>query len=85
MSGHATAWARQARGRIWKEPSIFEPAVALPPYIADALATFPLLALHDAPWSMVTHAAALVRAALRTLGSEYTVSDAVAVHHTAPN
>ena len=60
-----------------------ESAVALPSYIADALAMFPLLALHDAPWSMVTHAAALVRAAIRTLGSEYTVTDAVAVHHTA--
>jgi bifunctional N-acetylglucosamine-1-phosphate-uridyltransferase/glucosamine-1-phosphate-acetyltransferase GlmU-like protein len=60
-----------------------EPAVSLPSYIADALTAFPLLASHDAPWSMVTHAAALVRAALRTLGSEYTVTDAVAVHHTA--
>ena len=31
------------------------------------------------------NASEVVRAALRTLGSEYTVSDAVAVHHTAPN
>ncbi|HEX7550960.1 MAG TPA: LpxA family transferase [Candidatus Methylomirabilis sp.] len=60
-----------------------EPAVALPSYIVDALTTFPLLASHDAPWSMVTHAAALVCAALRTLGLEYTITDAVAVHHTA--
>ncbi|MCX5734188.1 MAG: LpxA family transferase [candidate division NC10 bacterium] len=60
-----------------------ESAVALPSYIADALATFPLLASHGAPWSMVTHAAALVRAALRSLGSEYTITDAVAIHHSA--
>ena len=64
-------------------PSTPEPAVALPCFIADAFATFPLLASYDAPWSMVAHAAELVRAAMRTLGSEYAVTDSVAVHHTA--
>ena len=49
-----------------------EPAITLPCFIADAFTTFPLLASYEVPWSMVTHAAVLVRAALRTLGSEYT-------------
>ena len=44
-----------------------EPAITLPCFIADAFTTFPLLASYEVPWSMVTHAAALVRAALRTL------------------
>ena len=60
-----------------------EPLIALPTYIAEAFAAFPLLASYEAPWTMAAHASDLVRAALPTLGPGFTLAGEVAIHRTA--
>jgi len=56
---------------------------SVPAYIADAFVRCPPLTDYATPWDMCVHAVEVVRAVLRTLGSEFAVVGEVAVHRAA--
>jgi len=66
-----------------ENPTMSEPILPLPTFVADAFARCPPLADYGTPWRMSAHAPDVVRAMLPMLGPEFVTVGEVAVHRSA--